>query len=158
MGIDNLRQFERELDEEFKVEVLDATDKLFSAIVRDMWKFITRDSRGVGLQFGSPVLRGQYYNNHRISVNSIDTTVNLVDAKDFVEGDSPLPPLPLSLATDVLNQWTLGQTVFIANSVPYADDIEAGLSRFKAPEGVYRVAVNAVQIKFRNGVVTTGGF
>ena len=158
MAIDNANQVEKELDKAFEIEVLKPTKKLFSAIVRDTWKFITRDSRTVGFAFGSPVLRGQYYINHRISLNTIDTTVNLIDTEGFVEGDSPLPPLPLSKATDVLRQWKLGDTVFIANSVPYAEDIEKGLSRFKAPEGVYTVAVNAVKVKFRDGVRTVGGF
>jgi len=164
MGVTNLDEFERELDQVFKVTVQEFTKKAVALVVKDAYRVITRDSRTVGFEFGSPVLSGQYYTNHNISLNTIDQSVRLVDKSSRVEGDdSPLSPLPLQNADEIMKQWKPGDTVFIANSVDYSGLIEGTdgsppISRFKAPEGVYRVAAEFIKLKFQRVTVVEGGF
>lgn len=158
MGVKNLDKFGRELDQVFKVTVTEFSKKAVAMVVKDAYRVITRDSRTVGFEFGSPVLSGQYYTNHNISLNTIDQSVRLIE-KD----DNPLPPLSLQNASEIMKQWKSGDTVFIANSVDYSGliegtDGEAPISRFKAPEGVYRVAAEFIKLKFKNITVVEGGF
>jgi hypothetical protein len=58
--------------------------------------------------------------------------------------ESPYPGLPLTNAAAALTGFKLGETTFIANSLPYAQALEEGHSKLKAPEGIYAVAAEQV--------------
>jgi hypothetical protein len=63
--------------------------------------------------------------------------------------------LPLSHVVAALMGFRLGETTAIANSLPYAQLLEEGHSRFKAPEGIYAVAAGQVAQKFKGATKIT---
>lgn len=116
------------------------------AIGLTLFQYITANSQVVGLEYGSPVLTGRYYTSHRISLNSINTDVSPPNPDG---ADKPYKGIPLSLALTELKNLKLGDTIYVANSLDYAQSLENGYS-WKAPEGVYGVAAEAITVKFRN--------
>jgi hypothetical protein len=77
---------------------------------------------------------GRYYASHTIARGRIDKTVR----EPNPDGEeNPYPGLPLTNAATALLGFKLGQTTYIANSLPYAQILEDGHSKFKAPEGIY---------------------
>jgi len=150
MAILNPEQIKRDIERTIKNKIEKPIKKVIDAIVTDAFIFITSNSQRVGGQFGSPVFTGQYYVNHNITLNTIDSTTTLIDKSQFEDGGN-LPPLPFSLVTDVLRRWKVGDTIFIANSIPYAVDIEfKKASFFKTPSGVYSVAARLIKVKFKD--------
>lgn len=122
--------------------------QLQKAVALTTFQYITANSLTVGMQYGSPVLTGRYYNSHRITLDAIDTSSV---APENVDGeDKPYKGLPLSFASKTLQGVKLGTVVYISNALPYAQKLEQGWSRYKAPEGVYGVSTEAVTAKFRN--------
>lgn len=116
------------------------------AIAITAFQYITANSQMVGLEYGSPVLTGRYYTSHRISINGINTDVSPPNPDG---ADKPYKGIPLSQAVTELRTLKLGDTVYISNSLDYALSLENGYS-WKAPEGVYGVAAEAITVKFRN--------
>lgn len=80
----------------------------------------------------SPVDSGRYRANNRISLNDLpgDATMS-VD----VDGGATI-----SAGKDVLSRFSVGDTVFLFNNVPYSVAIEYGNSE-QAPHGVYRLGI-----------------
>jgi hypothetical protein len=99
----------------------------------------------------SPVLTGRYYASHTIARGRIDTTVRELNPDGE---ENPYPGLPLTNAT-ALTGFKLGETTYIANSLPYAQLLEEGHSKFKAPEGIYGVAAEQVAQKFKGATKIT---
>lgn len=84
------------------------------------------------LQFNSPVDTGRFRANWRLGVGEIDTTTT-----------TDTTSLPL-----VIPQYTLGQTLYLTESLPYAIALEHGHSR-QAPSGV--AAVTALELTHGHG-------
>jgi len=131
--------------EETKKEILLKANEFIKSMAIDSWRFVTANSLNTGISFGSPVLSGQYYTNHRISVGTVNQDVNYLANPD---PDQPVSGLPLTIARGALASFKLGDRIFIANSLPYAQRIEDGWSRLKAPEGVYSVAADRISAKY----------
>ena len=132
-----------------KKDLLLQSQEFVKAVTIDAWRFITANSLSVGIQFGSPVLTGQYYTNHRIRVNGIDTSVTYLANPD---PDKPVAGLPLTKAVLELTKFKLGDSITISNSLPYAQRLEEGWSKFKAPEGIYQIAVDRINVKYGKGL------
>ena len=126
--------------------------KIYKAVVLELYKRITANSLQVGIAYGSPVLTGRYYASHTIARGRIATTVR----EPNPEGeDNPYPGLLLTNAAAALVGLKLGQTTYIASSLPYAQLLEQGHSKFKAPEGIYGVAAEQVAQKFKGAAKIT---
>ena len=128
------------------------TTEIYKSVVLELYKRITANSLQVGIAYGSPVLTGRYYASHTIARGRIDTTVR----EPNPDGEEhPYPGLPLTNATAALTGFKLGQTTYIANSLPYAQILEEGHSKFKSPEGIYGVAAEQVAQKFKGATKIT---
>lgn len=145
----DLKLLAKSSDETKKAVALKLTE-FVKAMTLDTWRFITANSLVVGIEYGSPVLSGQYYTNHRIAVNTTDITVNYLPDPN---PESPVSGLPLSGAQLVLVNYKLGDSIVISNSLPYAQRLENGWSQLKAPAGVYKVAADRVRVKYGKGLV-----
>jgi hypothetical protein len=83
------------------------------------------DKRHGGI--GSPVKTGNFANNHRIAVGSIDATYS---RKATESQPIPAPTVIGQLGSSsgyvdgALASYTLGQPIFISNSTPYARKVE----------------------------------
>lgn len=130
-------------------KVVARSQELCKAVALELYKRITANSLVVGLAFGSPVLTGRYYTSHNISLNTINKSTREINEEG---ADSPYKGLTLSNASLALSSFRIGDTVFIANSLPYAQRIEDGWSKLKAPEGVYAVAAEQVIAKFKGSL------
>lgn len=95
-----------------------------------------------GVIVRSPVDQGAFRGNHKVSVNSTDTTSdkNLKDA----QGNKTL----LS-ESEKLKQLKLGDTVYIQNNLPYAVRLENGHSEKQAPLGIYGLTFLSVSSKYK---------
>jgi hypothetical protein len=114
-------------------KVVGRTTEIYKAVVLELYKRITANSLQDGLAYGSPVLTGRYYASHTVARGRIDTNVR----EPNPDGDeTPYPGLPLTNAAAALFSFRLGETSYIANSLPYAQMLEEGHSKFKAPEGL----------------------
>ena len=128
-----------------KEKVEKISKKLFFEVVKTTYSYITVDALSAGGDFGSPVWTGRYHASHTISINNIDKST---------KGEGIYSSqLPISNAASLESRFNIGDTVYIANSLDYADDIEnKGASPFKTPDGVYRVSAEAVKARFANGI------
>jgi hypothetical protein len=87
----------------------------------------------------SPVDSGAYRGNHRVGVNSVDTTAD----KSQTENTA----IQRGVAT-IQAGGGLGKIVYISNSLPYATKIEFGHS-MQAPNGVYALSFQSVVNKYK---------
>jgi hypothetical protein len=133
-------------------KVVGRTTEIYKAVVLELYKRITANSLQVGLAYGSPVLAGRCYASHTVARGRIDTNVREPNPDG---NESPYPGLPLTNAAAVLLGFRLGETTYIANSLPYAQLLEEGHSRFKAPEGIYGVAAEQVAQQFKGSTKIT---
>jgi hypothetical protein len=146
------KTIDQQIKDAMAKKVVGRTTEIYKAVVLDLYKHITADSLQVGIAYGSPVLTGRYYASHTIARGRIDRTVR----EPNPEGEeNPYPGLPLTNAAAVLTGFKLGETTDIANSLPYAQILEEGHSRFKAPEGIYGVAAEQVAQKFKGATKIT---
>ena len=140
-------KFNKDLDKAYQEKVIKTSTEFVKRVVVEVWRTIIANAASTGFQFGSPVLTGQYYTGHRIAINRIDTSVSTPNPGG---AKSPRGGLPLSRAQITLASFKLGDTVFISNSLPYAKKLEDGFSRFKTPEGIYKVAAELIKTRFKN--------
>lgn len=146
----DIDQFKAALEKEREKILLQCTE-FCKTVAVTTYRYITTDSMMVGMAYGSPVLTGRYYTSHRISINGINRSTE--DPNEEFDGTNPYPQLPLSNAQMALRGFKLGDVVYIANSLPYAQRIEDGWSKLKAPEGVYQIAADAIQVKFKDAKI-----
>lgn len=100
---------------------------------------------------GSPVLTGRYRASWRIGCGQPDPSS--VPELPKEAKDSPIQPdEAIQLAEAALNQYKLGDNIYVTNSVPYADVLEQGSSS-KAPVGVLSVAAEKVAIDAGTGAL-----
>jgi hypothetical protein len=146
------KSIDQQINNVMAKKVVGRTTEMYKAVVLELYKRITANSLQVGLAYGSPVLTGRYYASHTVARGRIDTTVR----EPNPDGDeSPYPGLPLTNAAAALVGFRLGETTYIANSLPYAQLLEEGHSRFKAPEGIYGVVAEQVAQKFKGAAKVT---
>jgi hypothetical protein len=146
------KSVDQQIKEAMAKKVVGQTTEIYKGVVLELYKRITANSLQVGIAYGSPVLTGRYYASHTIARGRIDRTIR----EPNLEGEeNPYPGLPLTNAAAALVGLKLGQTTYIANSLPYAQILEEGHSRFKAPEGIYGVAAEQVAQKFKGATKIT---
>jgi hypothetical protein len=127
-------------------KVVGQTTEIYKGVVLELYKRITANSLQVGIAYGSPVLTGRYYASHTVARARIDKTVR----EPNPDGEEhPYPGLSLTNAAAALVGLKLRETTYNANSLPYAQILEEGHSKFKAPEGIYGVAAEQVAQKFK---------
>ena len=90
---------------------------------------------------GSPVDTGAFRGNHRISVNSPDSTYDLSTAD---KGGSATQ----QEGNQKILQAKLGDLVYVQNNLPYAVALENGHSQ-QRPLGIYSVAFMNVSSKYK---------
>jgi hypothetical protein len=146
------KSIDQQIKDAMVKKVVGQTQEIYKAVVLELYKRITANSLQVGIQYGSPVLTGRYYASHTIARGRIDKTVR--DPNPNGE-ENPYPGLPLTNAAAALTGFKLGQTTYIANSLPYAQILEEGHSKFKAPEGIYGVAAEQVAQRFKGATKIT---
>jgi hypothetical protein len=151
----NSRQFSAEIDEAIKKEWVAKFVQFHRTIALDCYKAIQTDSRAVAIKHGSPVMTGRYSGSHTIAINSVDTSVLPPAPKHNLNSKSPpsarlINAKPLSSVSAILQKLKAFDYVTIANSLPYAEELELGFSKFKAPNGVYDVTVKFIEEKFAN--------
>ena len=105
----------------------------FETVVTAWSKLVLMDSPGI---LAPVVLIGQYRSNWMIGVGAPNTSTRQVSGRPGAPVAPPSQP--------ALPAMTLGQTVYITNSLPYSGRIEAGHSR-KAPAGVVGPVVRDLQ-------------
>jgi hypothetical protein len=146
------KSVDQQIKDAMAKKVVGRTTEIYKAVVLELYKRITANSLQVGIAYGSPVLTGRYYASHTIARSRIDKTIR----EPNPEGEEhPYPGLPLTNAAAALVGLKLGQTTYIANSLPYAQLLEQGHSKFKAPEGVFGVAAEQVARKFKGSTKIT---
>ena len=147
----NIDQFERDLKRLGQEKFVRQLTELYKAVVLTAFQYVTANSLTVGVAYGSPVLTGRFYGSHTLTIGSVDTRVKPENPKGSA---APYPGIPLSQAASIVARLKLDDIVYIANALPYARRIEfEGWSKFKAPNGVYRVAANLVRMKYKNVTV-----
>src|SRR5688500_8374529 len=146
------KSIDQQIKDVMAKKVIGQTTEIYKAVVLELYKRITANSLQVGIAYGSPVLTGRYYASHTIARGRIDRTVRQLNPDGE---DNPYPGLPLTNAAAVLTGFKLGETTFIANNLPYAQPLEEGHSKFKAPEGIYGVAAEQVAQKFKGATKIT---
>ena len=90
---------------------------------------------------GSPVDTGAFRGNHRISVNSPDSTYDLSTAD---KGGSSTQ----QKGNQKILQAKLGDLVYVQNNLPYAVALENGHSQ-QRPLGIYSIAFMNVTSKYK---------
>lgn len=114
---------------QFGIKMLKDADEFSKKVAGEMLQqVITR----------SPVDSGAFRGNHRVGIDSIDSTENPADTSN---------PLQKGLAT-IKSGGGLGKVVYISNSLPYALRLENGWSQ-QAPIGVYSISFMNVVNKYR---------
>lgn len=81
----------------------------------------------------TPVETGALKGNWNVTIGSPDTSYNLTTQDP--EGYATLGRL-----TQTANTLTAGQVAYIVNTVYYAEQIEYGYSKLKAPNGMFRIS------------------
>ena len=108
--------------------------------------------------YGSPVASGRLVASTRLSINTIDSTYEPADP-DYKypagAGPRPLPPrtirnMAISRAAAQLNEFKLGDTIYITNSVPYIRRIEIAGYSWQAPGGVFGPTIRKALEQFKN--------
>lgn len=146
----NISDFDKQI-EKAKATVKKKFELYFHAVAQQAFSYISADSQSVS-GYGSPVLTGRYYASHRITINYIDTTTAPINVNGSA---SPYRGVSQSTAAGAVKNAKLGDKIYITNSVPYAHELEyEGKSRFKTPNGIYRVAAPLVAMKFKDVKVT----
>jgi len=131
-----VKTVDQQIKDAMAKKVVGRTTEIYKDVVLELYKRIT----------------ARYYASHTIARGRIDTTVR----EPNPEGEEhPYPGLPLTNAAAALVGLKLGQTTYIANSLPYAQILEEGHSKFKAPDGVYGVAAEQVAQKFKGATKIT---
>lgn len=115
----------------FALKVLQNSEQHVKRIAGDMLQAVV---------VGSPVDEGTFRGNHRVS---IDTPDNSKDDTTDLQGGATIQK-----GQNVLRSPVLGKLVYIQNNLPYSVRLEDGYSK-QAPDGVYRVAFNAVKEKYK---------
>jgi hypothetical protein len=105
----------------------------FETVVTAWSKLVLMDSPGI---LAPVVLTGRYRSNWTIGVGAPNTSTRQTAGRPGAPVAPPSQP--------ALPGMTLGQTVYITNSLPYSGRIEAGHSR-KAPAGVVGPVVRELQ-------------
>lgn len=96
-------------------KVVGQTAEISKAVVLEPYRHITTDRLQVGLADGSPVLTGRYSASHAVARGRIDTSVR----EPNPEGEeNPFPGLLLTNAAAASTGFKLGETTYIANSLP----------------------------------------
>lgn len=144
----NIAQFEADLKRKGQEKFVRNVTELYKSVVLQTFQYITADSLQVGKKYGSPVLTGRFYASHTINIGRIDTKV-----KPENKSGAVYPGIPLSQAALTVANLKLEDVVYIANSLPYAQRLEDGYSKMKAPNGIYKVAADLIKVKFKNVTV-----
>ena len=84
----------------------------------------------------SPILTGRYRGSHTLAVGAPDESVE-------PEGQDHYPKPDMGEAAARADGYGIEETIWLNNSLPYAEPIEFGHSS-KAPQGTYRLAVDKV--------------
>lgn len=108
----------------------------FETVVTAWSKLVLMDSPGI---LAPVVLTGRYRSNWVIGVGAPNTTTRQTAGRPGAPTAAPSQP--------ALPAMTLGQTVYLTNSLPYSGRIERGHSR-KAPAGVVGPVVRELQQEF----------
>lgn len=151
----DLDTFTRDVDA-YKEKAVLALVEAQKMIATRAYQMVARDSREVGLSYGSPVWSGRFRASHTIAIGTPDARV--ADPNEDTVGrgatrwpdepDRVLPAPPVSRAAQVLSALQPFQIVYIANALPYARRIEMGWSKLKAPAGVYEVLAQTLRTRF----------
>lgn len=92
----------------------------------------------------SPVDTGRFKNNWNVNVSSIDRMTR--DTTDASGAASK------ARADSALISFTIGQNIYISNSLPYAQRLEDGYSKIQAPSGMVKVTLTKYQSFIKNAV------
>lgn len=151
----NSKEFGAEIDAAIQKEWVGKFVQFHRTVAIEAYKAIQTDSRSVGIKYGSPVMTGRYSGSHTIAINSTDTSVLPSPGKHNLNSSSPpsariVNAKPLSQVSAILQKLKAFDFVTIANSLFYAQTLELGGSKLKAPNGVYEVTVKFIEEKFAN--------
>jgi hypothetical protein len=145
------KSIDQQIKDAMAKKVVGHTAEIYKAVVLELYKRITANSLQVGIAYGSPVLTGRYYSSHTVARGRIGRAVR----EPNPEGEeNPYPGLPLTNAAALVGL-KFGQITYIANSISYAQALEQGHSKFKAPEGIYGVAAEQGAQKFKGSTKIT---
>lgn len=138
MQIQNKPQVLKQL-KNVKKQIKHLADNVVKIVAELTYSFVITDWRKGG-DYGSPILKGVFINNHVLSVNSPSSEV-----KNFPEATetSPKPAPSISEVAATINSIKVGDTVYITNNLDYADKIEREGYSAKTPRGVYKVSALA---------------
>lgn len=135
------RRIDRDIDESFEQETRKLEARVKKAVASGLQE----------LDSISPVWSGYYQSNHRVSIN--DTNVALVPATKPEDTNWAQGLGELTAENLVNREWTIidkfkfGDDIYVANAVPYADEIEVE-GTTTAPEGLYyRRAAQKVKVE-----------
>jgi hypothetical protein len=87
----------------------------------------------------SPVDTGRFRGNWQLGVGAVDGEINSPESKSGADS--------INRATNELAGFKSGKTIFISNSLPYAQRLENGYSS-QAPQGMVRLTV----IEFKRNI------
>lgn len=127
------------------------------ALALDAYSTLQRDVKRYGV--GAPVASGRYAASMRLSLNAIDHSHAPADPNYRYppgRGARALPPrtipnVAIAQVAARLRLYSLGQTIYISNSVPYVRRIEVGGHSWQAPGGAFGPSLAVVQARHANG-------
>lgn len=86
----------------------------------------------------SPVDTGRFRGNWQVGIGAINSNVN--SSADFAKQHSLPNAENINKAQAALSKYT-NQTIYISNSLPYAQRLEDGYSKLQAPLGMVRLTL-----------------
>jgi Bacteriophage HK97-gp10, putative tail-component len=89
----------------------------------------------------SPVDTGRFRGNWQLGVGSVDSTITSAESKDGAESKAR--------AASELNGFKSGKTIFISNSLPYAQRLENGYSDQSPPNAMVKLTLIEFRRKLR---------
>lgn len=143
----NTKKFDMQLEALIKGKIAKKLDEIGQNFLQMTYNLVASNAQTSSSGVGSPVLTGQFYNNHVVSINSHSNNIRHFDN---LSRNNPLPFLALEAGVLATYNISKGDSAFIANNLDYAALIESGAgSPTKAPRGVYKIAAEMAIVSFK---------
>jgi len=105
-----------------------------------------------GVLIRSPVDEGRFRASNRISINSVDSSVEPEDFSSDIQEGAPATGAEVGKADAAIGSAKIGDRIYITNNLPYAQALEDGHSQRQAPRGVYSLTFQELKSSFRKEV------
>jgi hypothetical protein len=145
--------FARDLQKAIDIKIIGQAKEFAKSVAISAFRDISATANEAGGVFGSPLWSGRFRASNNISVGSPDFSVlppNPSAKNHPTPVASPYKSNINADATPALQSFKLGDTIYIANGLPYARRIEFDGWSAQVPNGVFKVAKERVRAKYKD--------